>query len=76
MITKGDWATLTPPTPLGTLHEQALAISAAAIGEPSERNEIESLATQATGQEQEMIGWLLENWVVRFGGINIPSLPS
>jgi hypothetical protein len=71
MITKGDRATLTPPTPLGPLHEQALAIVAAATGEPSEFDQLEAIAAQATGQEQEMVGWLLENWIVRFGGSTI-----
>lgn len=73
MITKGDRATLTPPTPLGPFHEQALTIAAAAIGEPSEFEQLEAIAAEATGQEQEMVGWLLENWIVRFGGLLIPE---
>lgn len=68
MITKADIATLVPPTPLGPLHDQARAIVDAATGEPSELNQLEALAAQATGQEQEMVGWLIENWIVRFGG--------
>jgi hypothetical protein len=50
-----------------------MAIVAAATGERSELARLEAIADQATGQEQEMVGWLIENWIVRFGGLIIPE---
>lgn len=74
MIAKGD--NLPPPPPLGPLHQQALVISATATGDISEREELGAIAARATGVEQEMIGWLIENWIVRFGGLNILEPPA
>ncbi len=66
-----------PPVALGPLHEQALEIKANAVGVPDELDQLEKLALQADGAEQEAIGWQIEGWIARHGSSLIPpALPD
>lgn len=72
MITKAT-AQDEPMPSVGPLHSQAIAIRAAATGQPSELNELTAIAAQATGEEAEAIGWQIEGWIAQYGAALIPT---
>jgi hypothetical protein len=76
MITRADARASTEPiTGVGPLHQKAIDILTNATGNPSELAELEKLARNATGEEQELIGWQIEGWIVKYGAALIPPPP-
>jgi len=57
----------------GEFHAQALALISSSVGAAEDLEKLQRIFRQASGNEAELISWLIEGWMIEHGEATLTS---